>query len=86
MVTTARAITLPSGEPGYEINGNEKWQTGMHNANCCVILARTSGKVGSAKGITAFIVPSESPGLTVVLYEWALNMPTDHATVRLKID
>ncbi|KAJ6002530.1 acyl-CoA dehydrogenase [Penicillium sp. IBT 35674x] len=84
MVTTAKAITLPSGEPGYEINGNKKWQTGMHSANYCVIFARTSGKVGSAKGITAFLVPSKSPGLTVVSYEWTLNMPTDHATVRLE--
>ncbi|KAJ5661530.1 acyl-CoA dehydrogenase [Penicillium maclennaniae] len=84
MATTARAITLPSGEPGYEINGNKKWQTGMHNAKYCVIFARTSGKLGAARGITAFLVPSGSPGLTVVSYEWTLNMPTDHATVRLE--
>ncbi|EXJ71191.1 acyl-CoA dehydrogenase [Cladophialophora psammophila CBS 110553] len=81
MDTTARAITLPSGEHGYEINGNKKWQTGMHTANYCIVFARTSGKSGDAKGITAFLVPRNSPGITVASYEWTLNMPTDHATV-----
>ncbi|KAJ4188266.1 hypothetical protein NW767_011927 [Fusarium falciforme] len=84
MSTTARPITLPSGEPGYEINGNKKWQTGMHVANHCIIFARTSGKDGDAKGITAFLVPRETAGLTVTSYEWTLNMPTDHATIKLE--
>lgn len=81
METVARPITLPSGEPGYEINGNKKWQTGMHHANYCVVFARTSGKAGDARGITAFMVPRDTPGVTVASYEWTLNMPTDHATV-----
>lgn len=83
MNTTARPVTLSSGEPGYEINGNKKWQTGMHTATHCTIFARTSGRAGDAKGITAFLVPRDSPGLTVASYEWTLNMPTDHATVML---
>ncbi|KAI1615591.1 butyryl-CoA dehydrogenase [Exophiala viscosa] len=81
MDTTATPITLPSGESGYEINGNKKWQTGMHSATHCLVFARTSGKAGSPKGITAFIVPRDTPGLTVASYEWTLNMPTDHATI-----
>ncbi|KAL6251636.1 hypothetical protein RBB50_001846 [Rhinocladiella similis] len=84
MDTTATPITLPSGEAGYSINGNKKWQTGMHNATHCLIFARTSGKAGSPKGITAFIVPRDTPGVTVASYEWTLNMPTDHATVLLE--
>ncbi|KAM5352884.1 hypothetical protein ACJ41O_005606 [Fusarium nematophilum] len=84
MGTTARPITLPSGEPGYEINGNKKWQTGMHTANYSIVFARTSGKDGDAKGITAFMVPCDSPGVTVASYEWTLNMPSDHATVLFK--
>lgn len=81
METTATPVTLPSGEAGYSITGNKKWQTGMHSANYCVVFARTSGKAGSPRGITAFLVPRDSPGLKVVSYEWTLNMPTDHATV-----
>jgi alkylation response protein AidB-like acyl-CoA dehydrogenase len=84
METTARPITLASGEPGYEINGNKKWQTGMHSANCCVVFARTSGKAGDRKGITAFLVSRDLPGVCVDSYEWTLNMPTDHATVTFK--
>jgi len=81
MDTTATPITLPGGEAGYEINGNKKWQTGMHSATHCLVFARTSGKAGSPKGITAFIVPRETPGVEVASYQWTLNMPTDHATV-----
>ena len=81
MDTAARAVTLPSGEEGYEINGNKKWQTGMHHATHCLVFARTSGTAGDAKGITAFLVPRDSSGVKVASYEWTLNMPTDHATV-----
>lgn len=84
MDTTARPVTLASGEPGFEINGNKKWQTGMHTANYCIVFARTSGKAGDAKGITAFLVPRNTPGVIVDSYEWTLNMPTDHATVRFE--
>ncbi|RMY56588.1 hypothetical protein D0865_03572 [Hortaea werneckii] len=65
----------------YLINGAKMWQTGMHKATHCFIFARTSGKTGSAKGITCFIVPRQTPGIKVESYEWTLNMPTDHATV-----
>lgn len=84
MDTTATPITLDNGEKGYEINGNKKWQSGAHHATHMLIFARTSGKAGSAKGITAFIVPRDTPGLKVESFEWTLNMPTDHATVSLK--
>jgi alkylation response protein AidB-like acyl-CoA dehydrogenase len=79
MDTTAKRV----GD-GWEINGNKKWQTGMHAATHMLIFARTGGKDGFAKGITAFIVPADTPGVKVESYEWTLNMPTDHATVRLE--
>jgi alkylation response protein AidB-like acyl-CoA dehydrogenase len=81
MDTTAKPITLPNGQPGYEINGNKKWQTGAHRATHSLVFARTSGKNGSPKGITAFIVPVDTPGYEIESYEWTLNMPTDHATI-----
>ena len=81
MDTVAKPITLPNGKPGYEITGNKKWQSGMHHANHCLVFARTSGKNGSPKGISAFIVPKESPGVNNITYQYTLNMPTDHATV-----
>jgi acyl-CoA dehydrogenase len=48
-----------------------------------MIFARTSGKAGDGDGITAFLVPTSSPGFEVLEYLWTFNMPTDHAHIRL---
>jgi alkylation response protein AidB-like acyl-CoA dehydrogenase len=66
------------------INGNKKWQTGTHSATHLLIFARTSGQSGSPRGITAFIVPRDTPGIVIKSYEYTLNMPTDHATILLE--
>ncbi|KAJ5650965.1 uncharacterized protein N7484_004688 [Penicillium longicatenatum] len=68
---------------GFEITGMKKWQTGAHNCTHLIIFARTSGSPGSAKGITAFLVPRDTHGVRILSYEWTMNMPTDHATVEL---
>lgn len=68
----------------WSINGGKMWQTGMHSATHSFLFARSSGKDGDAKGITCFIVPTNSPGFKVESYQWTLNMPTDHATVSFK--
>ncbi|KAJ5287933.1 hypothetical protein N7478_003619 [Penicillium angulare] len=68
---------------GFEITGMKKWQTGAHHCTHLVVFARTSGTSGSAKGITAFLIPRQTPGIRVLSYEWTMNMPTDHATVEL---
>lgn len=67
----------------WVINGEKRWNTGMHVATHDLVFARTSGKPGDALGITAFIVPVDSPGFTIDLFRWTLNMPTDHADVSL---
>ncbi|KAI0475320.1 butyryl-CoA dehydrogenase [Xylariaceae sp. FL0804] len=67
----------------YRITGAKRWQTGAHAATHFLVFARTSGNAGSARGITAFLVPRGAPGLAVESFEYTLNMPTDHATVRL---
>ncbi|KAI1339891.1 butyryl-CoA dehydrogenase [Xylariaceae sp. FL0016] len=84
MDTRAQPCKLADGSEGFRINGNKKWQTGAHSATHFLIFARTSGKSGSPRGITAFIVPRETRGITVASYEYTLNMPTDHATVLLE--
>ncbi|CAI7595064.1 hypothetical protein N7533_011803 [Penicillium manginii] len=78
MSTSARAT-----RGGFEITGAKKWQTGAHHCTHFLIFARTSGAAGSARGITAFLVPRDTPGVHIASYEWTLNMPTDHATVGL---
>src|SRR5206468_6212747 len=48
------------------------------------VFARTSGRTGKAEGITAFIVPAGTPGMTVPYYHWCFNMPSDHAETHLE--
>ena len=69
------------GEPGWLINGEKMWTTGMHTASHCVLFARTSGDAGKARGITAFLVPAKAPGVVIEEYLWTFNMPTDHPRV-----
>jgi acyl-CoA dehydrogenase len=67
----------------WVINGSKRWNTGVHRATHDLIFARTSGVAGQARGITAFLVPTDAPGFTVPYYWWTFNMPTDHGEVEL---
>lgn len=67
----------------WVINGEKTWNTGIHAAQYDLIFARTSGRAGDGDGITAFLVPTSSPGFEVLEYLWTFNMPTDHAHIRL---
>jgi acyl-CoA dehydrogenase len=67
----------------WVINGAKRFNTGVHRATHDLVFARTSGEDGQARGITAFLVPTDSPGFTVPYYWWTFNMPTDHAEVEL---
>ncbi|NKY57496.1 acyl-CoA dehydrogenase family protein [Nocardia flavorosea] len=67
----------------WVINGTKTWNTGVHIADADLIFARTSGKAGEGRGITAFLVPTDAPGFAVEEYLWTFNMPTDHARVSL---
>ena len=69
------------GVPGWRIDGEKMWTTGMHVATHCATFARTSGKDGDAKGITCFLVPNPTEGLVIEEYLWTFNMPTDHPRV-----
>jgi acyl-CoA dehydrogenase len=73
----------PDGD-GWVINGAKRFNTGVHRATHDLIFARTSGEPGQARGITAFLVPTDTPGFTVPYYWWTFNMPTDHGEVELK--
>lgn len=69
------------GVTGWRINGEKMWTTGMHAASHCALFARTSGKPGDAKGISCFLVPTDTKGVKAEEYLWTFNMPTDHARV-----
>ncbi|WP_395154268.1 acyl-CoA dehydrogenase family protein [Ilumatobacter sp.] len=67
----------------WVINGEKTWNTGIHTAQYDMIMARTSGSAGDGHGITAFLVPTDTPGFDIVKFLWTFNMPTDHAHIRL---
>jgi len=69
------------------LDGEKTWNSGVDAASHNIVFARSFGKAGDAKGITAFIVPlnpTPAPGLSVVRFLWTFNMPTDHAHVKLE--
>ncbi|MFM8498986.1 MAG: acyl-CoA dehydrogenase family protein [Chakrabartia sp.] len=66
------------GVPGYRIDGNKMWTTGLHVATHVMTFARTNGEDGKARGITCFVVPTDAPGFQIGEYLWTFNMPTDH--------
>jgi alkylation response protein AidB-like acyl-CoA dehydrogenase len=66
------------------INGAKRFNTGMHVAQYDLVFARTSGDPGSPRGITAFLVPTSTPGFEVAYHHWTFNMPSDHAEVLLR--
>jgi acyl-CoA dehydrogenase len=80
METTAVRETR-DGVDGWRIHGEKMWTTGMHTATHCCVFARSSGRAGDARGITAFLVPADAPGVKIEEYLWTFNMPTDHPRV-----
>jgi alkylation response protein AidB-like acyl-CoA dehydrogenase len=68
----------------WVINGVKRFNTGVHNATMDLVFARSAGNPGDARGITAFLVPTTSPGFKVEFMWWTLNMPSDHAEVALR--
>ena len=69
------------GKPGWLINGEKMWTTGMHVVTHVMVFARTSGQDGDAHGITCFIVPKEQ--IKIEEWLWTFNMPTDHPRISL---
>jgi acyl-CoA dehydrogenase len=49
-----------------------------------MVMTRTSGNAGDGKGITAFMIPLDAPGVTIEEYLWTFNMPSDHARVSFR--
>ena len=67
----------------WVLNGMKRFNSGLHVATHDIVFARTSGQPGEPTGITAFLVPTDTPGFSVDFYWWTFNMPSDHAEVTL---
>lgn len=68
----------------WVINGRKRWNSQVGRAEANLVFARTSGRDGEARGITAFIVPTATPGHRIVMNHWTFNMPSDHSEVALE--
>lgn len=68
----------------WVINGMKRWNSQVARAEANLVFARTSGQDGKARGITAFIVPTDTPGHNILYNHWTFNMPSDHAEVELR--
>jgi acyl-CoA dehydrogenase len=68
----------------WVINGEKRFNTGMHHATHDMVFARSAGEAGDADGITCFLVPIESEGVEVGQFWWTFNMPTDHPDVAFR--
>jgi acyl-CoA dehydrogenase len=61
----ATATTAVRGQGGWVLNGEKTYISNGGIADVYVIIART-GEAGGAKGLSAFLLPADTPGLSVV--------------------
>ena len=56
--------TATSSGDGWVINGEKFWTSFAHHASRCVVLARTGQPGSGSRGISAFLVDMDTPGIT----------------------
>ncbi|MEE1926186.1 acyl-CoA dehydrogenase family protein [Pseudomonas sp. 148P] len=62
LATCLRAVA--EGD-GYRLEGDKFWVVDGVGADVFVVAARTSGSAGEARGISLFLLPADTPGLSV---------------------
>lgn len=67
---------------GYTLNGAKRFVSDGHHADVFIVVARTFGEAGQAHGISLFIVPAGTDGLTVQ----ALNTVDSHGAAHLHLE
>ena len=80
----AAALTLaatPHGPSGWRLTGEKCWISNAPEADFYTVFARTAAGAG-ARGVTAFLVPADRPGLTGT----ALDMLSPHPIGALSFD
>ena len=67
---------------GYRLHGDKYWVVDGLGADAYVVAARTSGQPGETRGIGLFLVPANTPGLTVS----ALSLIDSRNCARLQLE
>jgi butyryl-CoA dehydrogenase len=69
----------------YVLNGSKMWITNSHYAAALIITAKTDLEAKGSQGISAFIVPTDTPGFTIGKKEDKLGMrASDTAPLNLE--
>ena len=79
---TRMALQAKAESAGYCLHGDKFWVVDGLGADAYVVAARTSGLAGDTQGISLFLVPADSPGLTVS----ALPLIDSRNSARLQLD
>jgi acyl-CoA dehydrogenase len=74
--------TATRSRDGYVIDGEKTWISNGGIADIYVVFARTGGAPG-AKGISAFLVPATTPGLTIAE---RIDVSAPHPLARLRFE
>ncbi len=68
-----RTVAVRDGND-WVLNGSKMWITNSHYAGALIITAKTDLEAKGSRGISAFIVPTDTPGFTVEKKEDKLGM------------
>ncbi|PID81198.1 acyl-CoA dehydrogenase [bacterium DOLZORAL124_64_63] len=68
-----RTVAVRDGDH-WVLNGTKMWITNSHYAGALIITAKTDLEAEGSRGISAFIVPTDTPGFTVEKKEDKLGM------------
>jgi len=68
-----RTVAIKDGDH-WVLNGSKMWITNSHHAGALIITAKTDLEAEGSRGISAFIVPTDTPGFTVEKKEDKLGM------------
>ncbi|MEM9938191.1 MAG: acyl-CoA dehydrogenase family protein [Pseudomonadota bacterium] len=67
---------------GFTLNGAKRYVSDGHHADAFIVAARSFGEAGQSHGVTLFMVPKDTPGLTVQ----ALNTVDSHGAAHLLLE
>ena len=76
------ALVAEAEGQGYRLHGDKFWVVDGLGADAFVVAARTSGQPGDTQGISLFLVPADTQGLTVS----ALPLIDSRNSARLQLD
>ncbi|MDJ0960173.1 MAG: acyl-CoA dehydrogenase family protein [Acidimicrobiia bacterium] len=72
-----RTLAVADGD-GFVLNGTKRYITNAPSAGLFTVMARTEADVPGARGISAFLVPGDTPGLEVGSAESKLGQHGSH--------